>query len=58
MTLETAVLLVACLCFMTCIVAQRFYIHTLEQKIRSARTEVRWTCGECENAEYILKAVE
>ena len=58
MSLESIVLLVACVCFMVCIVAQRFYIYALEQKIACARTEARWTCGECENAEYILKAVE
>lgn len=58
MSLEMIVLVVACVCFMVCIVAQRFYISILEQKIACARTEARWTCGECENAEYILKAVE
>ena len=58
MSPETIVLLVACLCFMVCIVAQRFYIHALEQKIACARSEARWSCGDCEKAEYILKAVD
>lgn len=52
------ILSAAVICLMGCIVAQRVYINMLEQKIACARSEARWTCGECENAEYILRAVE
>ena len=58
MSNETIVLLGAVICLSICVVAQRFYISMLEQKIACARSEARWTCGDCENAEYILKAVE
>ena len=58
MTLEGIILVAGCVCLMTCIVAQRVYIHMLEEKIRCVRTETRWSCGECENVEHIMRAVE
>ena len=38
--------------------AQRLYIYALEQRIQSARTELRWTCGGCDNTEYIYRSLE
>ena len=58
MDVKIMVLCAVIICLVIGVMIQRVYIYKLEEKIRCARTEARWTCGDCENAEYILKAVD
>lgn len=48
----------AVVCLLVCVIAQWVYIQMLEQRIQSVRTELRWTCGACENTEYIYRSLE
>jgi hypothetical protein len=49
--------LVATICLLICVVAQWVYIQMLEQRIQAVATEIRWTCGGCDNTEYLYRAL-